>query len=139
MAVYEGNQLFALINRLRGAFVGRDEMAGFFGGLDLTPAAQQITIANNTTAAPFVSNSNFSGLIVINDLVTGSTGLIVAGGAATQVIADTLGSTFSATAGAASRISVYYTAFPNYVLTIENKIGAARTLIVAPIRTRTGA
>lgn len=111
----------------------------FYGGLDLTPAAQTFVIANNATVAPFVSGDNFSGLIIINDLVTGSTGLIVAGGAATQVVADTLGSTFSATAGAASRISVYYTAFPNYVLTIENKIGSSRTLIIAPIRTRTSA
>jgi len=135
----ESNQLLTLINRLRAAFIGRDEIAPFYGGVDLTPAAQQITLANNATVAPFVAGNNFAGLCSVIELTAGTHILCVCGGGtiASAGIAPATG-IYSLTAGNAGTINIYYTG-GTYLFTIENKTGASRTIIVAPIRVRAGA
>lgn len=130
------NALRSEVERLKRV----EKPAKFFGGIDLTPAAQTFTLANNATVQPFVSDNNFSGLLLLSETSnTGSVGLIACGGATVNVAGASIPGVYSGSAGNAGTINVYYTASPNYVLTIENKTGANRTIIVAPIRVRTSA
>lgn len=136
----EGNQLLTLINRLRAAFIGRDEIAPFYGGLDLTPKRIEGTLPFGATVAPFVDDNNFSGLLMVSDVSnTGSVGVFACGGATVALLGESVGGVYTGSYGVPNRINVYYTGSPNFVLTVQNNNVTFRTIIISPIRIRPGA
>ena len=146
----EGNALLALINRLRTAFVARDELIGPGGsrlvprssgvavfGLDSASVGSAIVMADATTANPFGTTNNFGGLIMLHETaVDGVAALFLCGGFGTTLIAETAAGYYTNTSGTASRINVYYNGTPS--LTIENRRGGSRTLNVMAFRGRGG-
>ena len=101
--------------------------------IDASGTGSDLAILNNATAQPFGAVNNFSGLLMIFDTAfDGISAMFLCGAAATTLVAGS--STYSATASAASKVSVYYS---SSVLTIENKSGANRILSIFAIRMRT--
>lgn len=90
------------------------------------------SVPNNTTVQPFGNVNNFSGLIIINDDITGNVGLFLTGlGIMTLVSQVSTG--FSITPGTAGRINVYLSSL---VVNVENRTGLTISIRIMSFRTR---
>lgn len=102
-------------------------------------SSTSFVLANNTSVA-LTPNNSFSGFVFVHEVnANGIIGMFIAGGGTTTLVAESLAGYYSNTSGTASRANLYYTAGPNYALTIENKQGASRTFRVMAFRSRAGA
>ena len=100
-----------------------------------TPAQwQQITSLANDATYDLISN--YSGLFIVNDIVSGAVGVFLQGGGTIALIGQTSQNYFSTTAGTASKINVYISSL--HVI-VQNKRGSAITCNVLLLRTRNNA
>jgi hypothetical protein len=101
-----------------------------------TPAQwQQITSLANAGTYDLVSN--YSGLFIINDIVSGAVGVFLQGGGTIMLVSQTSQNYFSTTSGTASKINVYLNA--SYHVIVQNNRGSAITCNVLLLRTRSNA
>lgn len=101
-----------------------------------TPAQwQQITSLANAGTYDLVSN--YSGLFIVNDTVSGAVGVFLQGGGTIMLVSQTSQNYFSTTSGTASKINVYLNA-SNHVI-VQNNRGSAITCNVLLLRTRSSA
>lgn len=96
-----------------------------------TAARTGFSLAVNGTLALTGAN-NFSGMFILNDAVTGGTGVFVQGGGAIALIGQSNGY-FSTTKDTASKINVYLV---SNVITVQNKFTSSVTINAMMFRTR---
>lgn len=91
-----------------------------------------ITIANDNTI-DLTGGSDFSGLFLVTDIVSGGTGAFLQGGGSMVLLGASL-AIFSTTPGTASKINIYQDG--SYHNIVENKRGSSVTIRVMMLRTR---
>jgi len=99
-------------------------------------AGATISLANNATATPGGNANNFSGILfAVDTTVDGTAGCYLLCAASYSELMGGVTSTWSNTKDTASKINIY---FESGVITIQNKTGVTRVLVVMMMRARNG-
>jgi hypothetical protein len=91
-----------------------------------------VAVPNATAYGVFGAANVFGGLLIVHDVTNGEAALVLVASATTSIVFQS-GTTFSATAGAATKTSVYLT---SGAVTIQNQLGATHSYQFLSLRSR---